>query len=124
MKHLLVAIGRKLATLLPTTRMTREGLRQVSEPTLGAASNHLNESIDRAATHGHELLADGETRAHRVVDEMDKRLARQREALLDRTENACDRVSRRLIVRLLLAGFALLVAAGLVACAAFRWCLS
>lgn len=111
MRHWLIAVGRKLASLIPVAKATGEGIREAAEPTLGAATERLNDSIDRAAQHGHELLDESETRARRVVEDLDQRLTVQRQ----RTESACHRITRRLAWRLVWAGLILLVAAGCVA---------
>ncbi|MCW8129368.1 MAG: hypothetical protein KIS92_03205 [Planctomycetota bacterium] len=103
-------------TVLPEARhVTGEGIRDVADPTLERAAARAQEVVDRAAQHGHELLEDGEVRARRVVEEVDQRLAAQREQLLNRTESVCDRISRKVIWRAVLAGMCLLGAAGMAA---------
>ncbi len=87
-------------------------VREVSEPALDAAAEHNKEVLDHAAQLGHGLLEDGEARAQRMVEDVDCRLTNQRDELLNRTEHACDRITRRLMVRVVLTGMALVGAAG------------
>ncbi|GMV82504.1 MAG: hypothetical protein AMXMBFR7_36880 [Planctomycetota bacterium] len=105
-------------TVLPDTRTGGESLRDVADPTLERAAARAMDVVDRAAQHEHELLEDGEMRARRLVEDVDSRVDAQRERLLDRTEHVCDRITRRLVVRVLVVGLVLVGATGAVAVAA------
>lgn len=89
-------------------------LRDLAKPTLTEAADQANRTLDHAAQHGHKLLADAEERARRVAEDLDRRMDQQREQLLTSTEDTCDRVSRQFVRRMVIAGIALLGAAGAI----------
>lgn len=115
MAKLLDRIWRTLRHALPhAPQAAGEQLREVAKPTISEASDQANRTLDHAAAHGHKLLADAEERARRLTEDLDRRMDQQREQLLTRTEDTCDRVSRQLVRRIVIAGVALLAAAGAI----------
>lgn len=103
------------------SRLTRQRQELLKDTglALGEAAKRMDESVDHASRSGERLLASGEERARRVVDDLDKRLAKQRQDWLAGAEGTCDSISKRLVRRVLLACLALLGAAGLAAVLVF-----
>lgn len=114
MKRFLIALGKRLHHVLPSSKSAGEAIRDATEPAVHAAGDRLDKSIDHAAQQGQQLLAEGEASARSVVEDVDQRLAVQRKTLLAEAEQTCDRIGRRLLVRVVLAGVAVVGAAGVV----------